>query len=87
MNDLKICKICGENKSTEEQKFRSKLCEKCRNEKAKSYSKTYYQQHQKRLQEKNLLSYYENNPIRKKMGRPRIWNPEEKGGDEVIKKI
>jgi hypothetical protein len=44
----------------------------------------YYEQHKKRLIEMNLNAYYEKNPIRKKMGRPRKYFTEEETQENII---
>jgi len=77
MSNTKICKICGESKDIDEFRVNSRMCRECQNIHQKLYMYNYYERNKKRLIEMNLNAYYEKNPIRKKMGRPRKYNIEE----------
>ena len=77
MSNFKMCKICGESKDRDEFRINTRMCRGCQDVQNKLYMVKYYEQNRKRLIEMNLNAYYEKNPIRKKMGRPRKYNIEE----------
>jgi len=75
--NTKTCNICGVEKPVGEFRINHKRCKNCLYEINKTYSKTYYQQHKKRLIEMNKINYKVKNTHRAKNGRPRIYNIEE----------
>ena len=84
MSNSKICKICGESKDKDQFRVNTRMCRGCQNIHQKIYMVKYYEQHKKRLIEMNLNAYYEKNPIRKKMGRPRKYFTEEETQENII---
>ena len=61
---LKTCKTCKESKEITMYRPRTRECRKCTNKKDNvnrlDRNKRYYENHKKELQEKYLLSYYQN---------------------------
>ena len=77
MSSTKICKVCGETKDKTDFRVNTRLCKSCYEIHNKIYMDEYYRKHKERLMKMNLEAYYVKNPIRKKMGRPCRYFPEE----------
>lgn len=72
MATSKICKVCGETKDKADFRERTRMCKPCQDEHKKIYMTKYYEENRKRLIKINSDAYHAKNPIKKKMGRPRV---------------
>jgi len=84
MSQTKICKLCGESKDKSDFRINTRMCRTCQDVHNKIYMTKYYEENKKRIIDMVKSSYYEKNPIRKKMGRPRKYNIEQ---DEILENI
>ena len=63
-NIFKICKTCNEEKEMSKYRPRSLVCNQCINKKDSKNliirHRRFYENHKERIQEQNLLNYYQN---------------------------